>query len=334
MQFHITGRCNLACKHCYRNEGNIEPLAFEDVKMVIEQYETLRLRYNEEHRINSRGHINITGGEPFIREDIREILELFERNKDKFTFGILSNGSFLDDSMIELLKKTKVAFVQLSIDGKPEKHDEMRATGDFERTFKIATKLESSGIKTYISFTANKLNYKDFYDVASMCRKKRITKLWSDRLVPIGNGSELIDIMIKDDSIYDYLNEMKKAQGNRITSFLFPKTEIAMNRALQFLKSDERIYSCSAGNSLITVDEFGQIMPCRRMPIICGNVFDATLEEVYYGNEIMKRLRKRCIPDECIDCQYNYYCRGGAKCQSYALYGDFERADPACPIKV
>ena len=37
LQFHITGRCNLNCKHCYRTEGNIEPLTYENIVEVIER---------------------------------------------------------------------------------------------------------------------------------------------------------------------------------------------------------------------------------------------------------------------------------------------------------
>ena len=84
MQFHITGRCNLRCKHCYRTEGDVEPLSFDDVINIIEQYKSLRLRYNSCHGINAKGHINLTGGEPFVREDICDILDYLGSNGDSF----------------------------------------------------------------------------------------------------------------------------------------------------------------------------------------------------------------------------------------------------------
>ena len=128
----------------------------------------------------------------------------------------------------------------------------------------------------------------------------------------------------------DYIKYMKKARESFIKRITHPHTTISMNRALQFINSPGEIYSCSAGNSLITVDEFGNIMPCRRMPIHCGDIFSSTLEEIYYNNETFKELRMNYIPKECINCKYSYYCRGGAKCQSYAKYGSFNKADPSC----
>ncbi|MBO5870854.1 MAG: SPASM domain-containing protein, partial [Clostridia bacterium] len=122
------------------------------------------------------------------------------------------------------------------------------------------------------------------------------------------------------------------AQGGYITKILHSKTEVASNRALQFLGTNGSIYSCSAARSLITVDEFGNVMPCRRMPIICGNVFESTLAEVYYHNDVFKNLRGDRIPTECENCKYSYLCKGGAGCQSYAVYGRFDKADPSCPL--
>ena len=330
MQFHITGRCNLQCKHCYRTEGNVEPLSYDDVIGVIDQYEVLMSRYNREHGLDRKGQINITGGEPFIRDDIFEIINYIGRHK--LPFGVLTNGSFLTDRAIKCLKRNKVSIVQLSIDGNCNTHDELRALGDYKRTFEIAAKLEAEGIKTLISFTANKNNYKELSVVADECRKNKISKLWSDRLVPIGNGENLCELEISKDIMPHYIKELKKAQGDLLTKALYPKTQVAIERALQFIDSDGSLYSCSAGDSLITVDEFGHVMPCRRMPIICGNIFDSTLEDIYYNNDIFKQLRMKTIPKECMKCKFAFECRGGAKCQSYAKYNDFNKADPSCPI--
>ena len=330
LQFHITGRCNLRCKHCYRTEGDVQPLSTQDVFRVLEQFEQLRRSYNQKHGFRKRGHINITGGEPFIREDIDEILDYLGSHREQYSFGVLSNGSFLNEDRIRRLKENGVAFVQLSIDGDPQIHDSLRAPGDYDRVFQTAKKLERSGIRTYISFTANGKNFAYLPQVAAQCRRYGITKLWTDRLVPIGTGERLEDLAITGNVMPQYLKALKKAQGNFLTRLLYPKTQVTANRALQFLGAEGNIYSCSAGNSLITVDEFGNVMPCRRMPIVCGNIQDATLEDIYFGSETFLRLRKRDIPRECAGCVYSYDCRGGARCQSYAAFGSFCRRDPGC----
>ena len=332
LQFHITGRCNLRCKHCYRTEGNVQPLTTEMVLNVIDQFAALQERYNHIHQIKKRGHINITGGEPFIREDIDQILDHLGSYREQLSFGVLSNGSFLDSGRIEALRKNGVAFVQLSIDGNREMHDSLRTPGDYDRTFQVAKMLEQHGIPTYISFTANKNNYIYLLQVASACRKYGITKLWTDRLVPIGNGEQMQELAITKELLPAYLKAIKKAQGTWLTKLLFPKTQVTSNRALQFLGTEGNIYSCSAGKSLITVDEFGQVMPCRRMPIPCGNIADNRLEDIYFEHEVFNALRSNSIPKDCGSCKFAYRCRGGAKCQAYAASGSFRKADPSCPM--
>ena len=48
--------------------------------------------------------------------NIKKILKLLGKNKEYLTYGVLSNGSFIDADIMNLLKKTEVKFVQLSID--------------------------------------------------------------------------------------------------------------------------------------------------------------------------------------------------------------------------
>ena len=333
LQFHITGRCNLRCKHCYRTEGDVEPLSTQDVKAVITQFLQLRQAYNRLHNIKKAGHINLTGGEPFIRQDIQEILRFLGQYRQELSFGILSNGSFLTDDLIAVLKETGVSFVQLSLDGDRETHDALRAPGDYDRVLETAQMLEKKGIRTYISFTANRDNYRYLPAVAAQCRKRGITKLWSDRLVPIGTGQELSELAITPEILPDYIRTLKKARGNWLTRLRYPTTQVTMNRALQFLNSQGNCYCCSAGDSLITVDEFGNIMPCRRMPIVCGNALKQPLDEVYFQNPVFQDLRAWHIPKECMQCEYAALCKGGAKCQSYGTYGSYRQADPACYLQ-
>lgn len=333
LQFHITGRCNLRCKHCYREEGDVQPLSYDDVIRVIDQFLTLCRQYNRQKGIKKRGHINLTGGEPFIREDIGEILAYLGQKRDQVTYGILSNGSFLDASRIALLKETGVSFVQLSIDGNRKTHDSLRAPGDYHRVLETARLLEASGIRTYISFTANRQNFRQLPAVAAACRRRRISRLWSDRLVPIGNGQAMADLQITEKQLPAYLRAFKRARGSALTRKLWPKTRVTMSRALQFLDTGDSVYRCSAGDSLITVDEFGHIMPCRRMPILCGDIFTNTLASVYEDHPVFRDLRKPLIPEECAACPHSVFCGGGARCQSYATYGTYRQADPACFLK-
>lgn len=331
-QLHITQKCNQRCKHCYHNDYDGENLSLNDIEEIIEQYKELLVAYNKAKNINYRGHINITGGEPFVRKDIFEIIDLLYKNRKYFSYGILTNGTLITDEIVSILKNKNVAFIQVSIDGNRKTHDDIRGDGNLKKVFQTLKLLKKNKIKTMVSFTAHKANYKEFPTVANYCRLLGVYKLWTDRLVPFGNGESIKKFMLTEKEIWDYIsiiqNEKNKSFLNKLTGLT-----IADNRALQFLNTGSECYSCSAGDSLITVLDNGDIVPCRRMPIIRGNIKKDKMIDVFFNDTIFIDLKKDNIPNECKNCRHANKCRGGSKCIAYALTNSYNRADNACSLR-
>ena len=51
---------------------------------------------------------------------------------------------------------------------------------------------------------------------------------------------------------------------------------------------------------------------------------------IYSESTVIKELKDFKFPDECITCPKAELCRGGAKCLTYALTGDYNHKDPNC----
>lgn len=100
LQWHITNRCNKRCKHCYQEDYNGTEFTINDLIKFGNQYIKLLCEYNKLNNQNLKGQINITGGEPFIKEDIWQLLDFFKQNNKYFDFGILTNGLLLNDENI------------------------------------------------------------------------------------------------------------------------------------------------------------------------------------------------------------------------------------------
>ena len=330
LQWHITGRCNLNCTHCYQDSEKCGELDFNKLTYILQQYKELLTLWRKQSGQHIGGHITVTGGEPFVRNDFIDLLNLFAINNKYFTFAILTNGTHIDKKMATKLSQLNPRFVQVSVEGTEKTHDQIRGEGSYQRTISAIKHLVKAGVKTIISFTAHRQNYNEFNDVAQLGRKLKVDRVWSDRLIPSGNGSDLKDFLLTPAETKSFFNIMKKAQRKSFFN-LFNTTEISMHRALQFLVSGGRPYHCTAGDSLITVQPNGDLYPCRRMPISVGNLLETDLLELYYKSELFQKLRhKESVSSGCEECQFSQVCRGGLKCLSHAITGNPFNADPGC----
>lgn len=320
LQWHITHKCNLRCTHCYQNEY-CSDITWTQMENIFYQYLDFIKHFNY------IGHINFTGGEPFVNEHIWDLLDLCENNK--ITFGVLTNGTLLTKEMIlRLSKYTKLSFIQVSIDGTKPTHDSIRGEGTFDKTFKALKMLRKAKIQTMVAFTCHKQNYLELSNVIKLVRKHKIDRFWTDRFIPIDENKDFDRSMIL--STEEYRLVIKLLTKERVKK---SKTVIHTNRALQFSEGCGEIYQCSAGDTLLAILADGTLLPCRRLPIEVGNVLEKYILELYNSSELIADLRKKEIPEKCNKCYHASFCRGGAKCLSYALHGDYNRRDENCYLQ-
>lgn len=315
LQIHITGACNLHCKHCYMEHHQPKELQTDKIENIVEEFKLLALS------LNKRPHINLTGGEPFLHSDIWGIVDIMDKNR--LSYGILTNGTLLTDSIAQRLSKSdNLRFVQISLDGTRKVHEGIRGEGSFGKALNGIRHLRNNSIQSMISFTLTKSNYKDINKVIKVVNRVGADRFWCDRVVSIGGNTE---IAIDSEEYKWAIEQLVKWQNKK-----FVHTRVQANRALQFCYGGNEIYQCSAGDNLIIVCENGDIYPCRRLPIKVGNIYEDNLAKVYRNNEILKYLRNHDIPDECTKCCKAMQCRGGAKCLSYAVTGKLNIKDINC----
>ena len=90
------------------------------------------------------------------------------------------------------------------------------------------------------------------------------------------------------------------------------------------------LYQCSAGKNLLVVTADGNIMPCRRLPFVIGNIKQQTFEDAIKNSEIMNKLSRTEYSEECRNCKINSVCKSGSKCITYAQTQELFEKDPNC----
>lgn len=156
LQINLTTRCNLKCRICttYKFSSQIDQeLTAAEIKKIVLQAAELGLR-----------KIVFSGGEPFLRNDIFEIISFLKKNT-KMDVVITTNGTLIDSVLAEKIIQAQTNHLQISLDGATEKiHDLIRGDGSFVKTteaIKILNKIRKGSLSLGMSFTVTRFNYKE-----------------------------------------------------------------------------------------------------------------------------------------------------------------------------
>ncbi|MDR0705610.1 MAG: radical SAM protein, partial [Planctomycetaceae bacterium] len=343
IQWHLTERCNLRCSHCYQNSYNNPDLPLKSLRIILKQFVETIETFNKERQYKIPAGITLTGGEPFLRTDFFELLEEVITFRKLFRFAILTNGTFIDNTIAKRLRKLKPDYVQVSLDGTKETHETVRGRGSFEPAVEGIRQLVQAGIRTLISFTAGRYNVTDFPAVAQLGVELGVDRIWTDRFIP--TTPEQQDASLSPEETKTFFETIRRVRQSLRKSFLYrfiPQfmirqscTEISMNRALQFLVGGGTMYHCSAGDSLVAVLPDGTLLPCRRLPIPVGNLLENPLLELYRSSNLFQSLRTSRFNESssCYRCPFSEGCGGGLRCLAYAITNDSLSGDPACWLR-
>lgn len=177
--FQVINRCNFNCPHCISNSGPDmgEGLRLSEIKKILGNLAKIGVR-----------RVDITGGEPYLRKDINEIL-LFS-NKVGLDTVVTSNGSLLNESHINALKKSK-ALIQISLDGPDEINSKIRQPGSYSLAIKAIKLLVKNKIPVRINCTLQKKNYKYVDYMYSLTNRLKVSSLYFIVVSAQGRGKAL-----------------------------------------------------------------------------------------------------------------------------------------------
>lgn len=160
--FFVNNRCNLNCKHCYVN-----PKFDNNALVSIEQI----IKYLDEAIDSGVRTIGCTGKEPLLTfERTQKIFEhLYKRKKEgaNILYGIVTNGTLLNEDKAKILNNLELDYLDVSIDGTEEIHDSIRGKGNFKRTTKNLANLLTLDLNhlnknnIFIDFTLSQTNKND-----------------------------------------------------------------------------------------------------------------------------------------------------------------------------
>ena len=333
VDLNITTKCNLRCSYC----SHFSSAGEDGYDLSTKEW----LTFFEELKECAVMNVCLSGGEAFIRKDIKELINGIVQNRMRFS--ILSNGTLIDDETASFIKASKRCnSVQVSIDGPgPESHDSSRGKGSFEKALSGLKTLIRHEIPATVRVTINKHNYKTLDEVSKLLLEKiGLPSFSTNAASHLGMCRDNADETQLNADEYAYcikkLFELDKKYNGRIGAQAGPlasgqhwlEMERAKKAGIQGTPGCGSLVSCGGVFSKMAILADGSMVPCSQLPHLkLGQINQDSLADVWQNHPELKRLReRRDIPlgdfDFCKGCAYIPYCRGGCPALAYTLGGN------------
>lgn len=333
--WNITNKCNLKCRHCYRDSSALEP------EMGLSNQKTVQL-INEIKKLKPP-IVLLTGGEPLLKKDIFDIVK--GCRAAGLRVGLSTNGTLIDKSMAKKIKASGIDYVGISIDGRKNFHDKFRGMkGAFDLSWAAIKYLNILGIKTGVRFTLTNRNKDDLLYVLDKTFKSGTKRFCLYHLVYSGRATLAMDILPEEKRkiMHNFFSKVKNlclidenfevlTVDNPADAVFMSESLINKKAALNCIKTQA---GCPAGDRIVYLDYTGEVYPCQFLrEESLGNIKQRPLFDIYNDsrNPLLNRLRNKAtfLKGRCGSCAYKEICAGcRARAKSYS--GSLWSEDPAC----
>ncbi len=273
----VTYRCNARCNMCNRYKRPSKPeeeLTLDTIKKLPEMYFT-----------------NITGGEPFIRTDLKDIIRVLDKKSDRI---VISTNGFFTDRIIELCKEFPNVGIRISIEGLEETNNKIRGLEDgFNKGYETLKKLVEMGHKDVgFGMTVQDANAKDLvplYKISDEMNMEFATaslhnsfyfveakNIIHDREMVAGEFEKLINELLNS-------NEPKKWFRAYFNHGL-----------INYIYGQKRLLPCDMAFDTFFIDPYGDVMPCNgtKDKEVMGNLNEQDWDELW-NSEQAENVRKK-----------------------------------------
>jgi len=266
----VTYRCNARCTMCNRYKAPSKPeeeITLETIKKLPKMYFT-----------------NITGGEPFIREDLPDIVRELYKKSDRI---VISTNGFFTDRILKLCEEFPNVGIRISIEGLEKTNNEIRGLPDgFNRGYTTLKELvEMKHPDVGFGMTVQDKNAKDLvalYDLSNEMGMEFAT-------ASLHNSFYFVEAK---NIIYDRPMVAKEFE-NLINKLLASKSPKKWFRAyfnhglINYIYGQPRLLPCDMAFDTFFIDPYGDVMPCNgtKCKEVMGNLNNQSWDELWNSDQ-------------------------------------------------
>ena len=281
----VTYRCNARCTMCNRYKCPSKPeeeLSIETIKKLPKMYFT-----------------NITGGEPFIREDLADIVRELYKKSDRI---VISTNGFFTDRIIKLCEEFPNVGIRISIEGLEQTNNEIRGLADgFNKGYSTLKKLvELKHPDVGFGMTVQDANAKDLvelYKLSDELNMEFATASLHNSFYFVEAKNIIKDRLMVAKEFERLINELLKSNS--------PKKwfRAYFNHGLiNYIFGQKRLLNCDMAFDTFFIDPYGDVMPCNgtKEKEVMGNLNEQSWDELWNSKQAdLVREKVRHCDREC-----------------------------------
>ncbi|MGE0033559.1 MAG: radical SAM protein, partial [Pseudothermotoga sp.] len=186
LRLSITNRCNFDCFFCSSNSLSVRELTLDEIRILSEFFSQLKIQ-----------HVRLTGGEPTLREDLGQIIELLSRH---FHILVTTNGSRLKD-LARLFSKYDVR-VNLSLHSLDEETFYRITRAELKDVLDGLKAALNEGLNVKLNCVVSEYNVDEIAELVRFASKLR-TPIRFIELMPVGQNNKAVPL----NEIFDRLKD-------------------------------------------------------------------------------------------------------------------------------
>ena len=281
LHLELTYRCNLRCCHCYNSShsGKSRELTTDQWINIMEEAVSLGCYF-----------LTFTGGEPFARKDILEILQTACRLG--FAFRISTNGSMIREKHVATLQNM-LPFLQgvdISIYGATSQmHDKVTSRpGSYAQTKAAICSLLDARVPVVAKYVTMQMNFEGMEQFEEEMRAAAIPyAINTGSMSPRTDRNPAPLVQLLTDAQY---RKLLAVRGHP--------------------KGGKDSTNCVLGWNYAAITADGFVSPCEWLvDLKLGNLREATLKEIWHGPSFQEfRDSVTKTERQCLRCELRNFC--------------------------
>lgn len=291
-----TYRCQMRCKMCdiwkYPTDTQKE-ISAKELEVLPDDFK----------------FVNLTGGEPFQREDLEDIVEVMFRKAPRI---VISTSGWHKDRILKLAERFPNIGIRVSIEGIQETNDFLRGREDgYHKGYSLLQDLKEMGVKDIgFGMTISNHNHQDIiplYKISQNLGMEFATAAFHNSFY-----------FHKEDNLIDQKDAVNADIEKLINTQLKENHPKSWFRAffnfglVNYINGGRRMLPCEAGSANFFIEPYGEVYPCNGLEDGVWKQSMGNIREAKSFNEIWYSERANEVREHVANCPKNCWMVGTA----------------------